>query len=61
MLTAKEAEAVASLMTAVDGDEDIDVDDEMKQAPLVAAAALLACARLAGGEHGNSTTVAVYC
>jgi hypothetical protein len=41
MLNAQEAEAVASLMAAVDGDEDIDVDEEMTRAPRVAAAALL--------------------
>jgi hypothetical protein len=41
MLDAQEAEWVASLMAAVDGDEEIDVDKEMRQAPRVAAAAVL--------------------
>jgi hypothetical protein len=41
MLDPQEAEAVASLMTAVDGDEDIDLEEEMTCAPRVAAAALL--------------------
>ncbi len=41
MLNAQEAGAVASLMAAVDGDERIDVDEEMTRAPRVAAAALL--------------------
>src|SRR5258708_20692450 len=41
MLSAAEAERVASLMTAVDGDEKVAIDDEMRQAPLVAAAAVL--------------------
>ncbi len=41
VLGAAEAEWVASLMTAVDGDEKVDVDDEMRQAPRVAAAAVL--------------------
>jgi hypothetical protein len=41
MLHAQEAQAVASLMAAVDGDEEIDVDEEMTHAPRVAAAAAL--------------------
>lgn len=41
MLSAADAERVASLMTAVDGDEKVAIDDEMRQAPLVAAAAVL--------------------
>jgi hypothetical protein len=42
MLTAEEAEWVASLMAAVDGDEEIDIDKEMLNAPRVGAAAVLA-------------------
>jgi hypothetical protein len=41
MLGADEAERVASLMAAVDGDEKVDVDNEMRQAPCVASAAVL--------------------
>lgn len=41
ILSVAEAERVASLMAAVDGDEKVDVDDEMRQAPRVAAAAVL--------------------
>jgi hypothetical protein len=41
MLSAADAERIASLMAAVDGDEKVDVDDEMRQAPRVAAAAVL--------------------
>jgi len=41
MLNAQEAESVASLMAAVDGDEEIDIAQEMTDAPRVAAAALL--------------------
>lgn len=41
LLGADEAERVASLMAAVDGGEKVDVDDEMRQAPRVAAAAVL--------------------
>ncbi len=40
-LSPPEAEAVASLMAAVDGDEKIDLDEEMSRAPRSAAAALL--------------------
>jgi hypothetical protein len=42
MLTTEEAEWVASLMAAVNGGEEIDIDKEMLQAPRVAAAAVLA-------------------
>ena len=41
MLDTQEAERVASLMAAVDGDEEINVDEEMMDAPRVAAAAVL--------------------
>jgi hypothetical protein len=41
MLNVQEAEWVASLMAAVDGDEDIDLDEEMMHAPRIAAAAVL--------------------
>jgi hypothetical protein len=41
MLDPHEAEAVASLMAAVDGDEDIDLEEELRRAPRVAAAVLL--------------------
>jgi len=41
MLNAQEAEWVASLMGAVDGDEEIDLDEEMMRPPRVAAAAVL--------------------
>src|SRR5262249_12601505 len=41
MLNVQEAEWVASLMAAVDGDEEIDLDEEMMRAPRVAAAAVL--------------------
>jgi hypothetical protein len=41
MLNSQEAEWVASLMAAVDGDEEIDVEEEMTRAPRVAAAAVL--------------------
>jgi hypothetical protein len=40
-LNAQEAQSVASLMAAVDGDEEIDVAQEMRHAPRVAAAAVL--------------------
>jgi hypothetical protein len=40
-LNSREAESLASLVAAVDGDEEVDVDEEMKRAPRVAAAALL--------------------
>jgi len=41
MLNSADAERIASLMAAVDGDEKVDVDDEMRQAPRVAAAVVL--------------------
>jgi hypothetical protein len=41
VLNAQEAEWVASLMAAVDGDEELDVEQEMTHAPRVAAAAVL--------------------
>jgi hypothetical protein len=41
MLDAQEAESVASLMAAVDGDEEIEIDAEMTHAPRVAAATVL--------------------
>jgi hypothetical protein len=41
VLNAQEAEWVASLMGAVDGDEEIEIDKEMREAPRVAAAAVL--------------------
>jgi hypothetical protein len=41
ILDLQEAKWVASLMAAVDGDEEIDIDEEMLRAPRVAAAAVL--------------------
>jgi hypothetical protein len=41
MLNPQEAAAVASLMAALDGDEDIDIEEEMKRAPRGATATLL--------------------
>ena len=41
MLNAEEAEWVASLMTALDGEGEIDIDEEMRLAPRVAAATVL--------------------
>ncbi len=41
LLNSADAERIASLMAAVDGEEKVDVDDEMRQAPRVAAAAVL--------------------
>ena len=41
MLNPQEAEWVASLMAAVDGDEEIDVEEEMMRAPRVASATVL--------------------
>ena len=41
MLNPEQAEWIASLMAAVDGDEEIDIEEEMTPAPRVAAAAVL--------------------
>jgi hypothetical protein len=41
MLSPQEAQSVASLMAAVDGEEEIDLDEEMTHAPRLAAAAVL--------------------
>jgi hypothetical protein len=57
MLSVADAERIADLMAAVDGDEKIDVDDEMRQAPRVAAATVLLL-RAADwlSDHGDIAT-----
>ncbi len=54
MLNRQEAEWVASLMVAFDGDEEIDIEEEMTRAPRVAAAAVLLL-RAPGWLAGNET------